>query len=75
MLDRSLNQRRIQIPGKHVRWNVTAQKMKFYIKDIFIKFDQIRRKLRTWGLQLNWKGTLLQLIRVPLIGELRLVES
>ena len=49
--------------------------MKFYIKDIFSKFDQIRRKLRTWGLQLNWKGTLLQLIRVPLIGELRLVES
>ena len=27
----------------------TAQKMKFSIKDFFIKYDQIRRKLRIWS--------------------------
>ena len=27
----------------------TAQKVKFYIKDFFIKFDQIRSKLRIWS--------------------------
>ena len=27
----------------------TAQKMKFYIKDFFSKFDPIRRKLRIWS--------------------------
>ena len=27
----------------------TAQKMKFYINDFFIKCDQIRRKLRIWS--------------------------
>ena len=27
----------------------TAQKMKFYIKDLFSKFDQIRKKLRLWS--------------------------
>ena len=28
---------------------VTAQKMKFSIKDFFINCDQIRRKLRIWS--------------------------
>ena len=28
---------------------VTAQKMKFSIKDLFSKCDQIRRKLRIWS--------------------------
>ena len=28
---------------------VTAQKMKFSIKDFFSKFDQIRGKLRIWS--------------------------
>ena len=27
---------------------ITAQKMKFFIKDFFSKCDQIRRKLRIW---------------------------
>ena len=27
----------------------TAQKMKFSIKDFFIKYDQIRRKLQIWS--------------------------
>ena len=26
--------------------DITAQKMKFFIKDFFSKYDQIRRKLR-----------------------------
>ena len=29
--------------------NITAQKMKFYIKDFFSKCDQIRRELRIWS--------------------------
>ena len=29
--------------------NITAQKMKFSIKDFFSKCDQIRRKLRIWS--------------------------
>ena len=33
--------------------NFTAQKMKFSIKDIFIKCDQIRRKLLIWSHLLN----------------------
>ena len=28
---------------------ITAQKMKFSIKDFFSKFDQTRRKLRIWS--------------------------
>ena len=28
---------------------ITAQKMKFSIKDLFSKCDQIRRKLRVWS--------------------------
>ena len=28
---------------------ITAQKMKFFIKDFFSKCDQIRRKLRIWS--------------------------
>ena len=31
-----------------VFYTITAQKMKFSIKDIFSKCDQIRRKLRIW---------------------------
>ena len=27
----------------------TAQKMKFFFKDFFSKYDQIRRKLRIWS--------------------------
>ena len=30
-------------------WFLTAQKMKFSIKDFFIKYDQIHRKLRIWS--------------------------
>ena len=30
-----------------IGWN-TLQKMKFFIKDFFSKYDQIRRKLRIW---------------------------
>ena len=33
-------------------WN-TTQKMKLFIKDFFIKFDQIHRKLWTWSHLLN----------------------
>ena len=29
--------------------NTTAQKMKFSIKDLFSKCDQIRKKLRLWS--------------------------
>ena len=29
--------------------SITAQKMKFFIKDFFSKCDQIRRKLRIWS--------------------------
>ena len=30
-------------------WEPSAQKMKFFIKDFFSKYDQIRRKLRIWS--------------------------
>ena len=30
-------------------FSVTAQKMKFFIKDFFGKCDKIRRKLRIWS--------------------------
>ena len=30
-------------------WRDTAQKMKFSIKDLFSKCDQIRRKLQIWS--------------------------
>ena len=44
------------IPTPH-RWRKqltnTAQKMKFSIKDLFSKCDQIRRKLRIWLHLLN----------------------
>ena len=33
--------------------NNTAQKMKFSIKDLFSKCDEIRRKLRIWSHLLN----------------------
>ena len=38
-----------------LRW-ITAQEMKFSIKDLFSKCDQIRRKLRIWShlLQKSW---------------------
>ena len=32
-----------------VRTHVTAQKVKFFIKDFFSKCDQILRKLRIWS--------------------------
>ena len=34
---------------KKLRKNITAQKMKFSIKDFFSKCDQIRRKLQIWS--------------------------
>ena len=39
------------IPFKEYYWSVivTAQKMKFTVKDFFSKCDQIRRKLRIWS--------------------------
>ena len=31
------------------RFNITAQKMKFFVKDFFSKCDQMRRKLQIWS--------------------------
>ena len=44
----------IKAPVKHLWWSfstkmVNAQNMKFSIKDLFSKCDQIRRKLRIWS--------------------------
>ena len=35
--------------GNNLPLKITAQKMKFSIKDFFNKCDQIRRKLRIWS--------------------------
>ena len=34
---------------KYFDWSITAQKMKFFIKDFFSKCDQICRKLWIWS--------------------------
>ena len=45
----SLNQVKELLREKNFIVKLTAQKMKFSIKDFFSKCDQIRRKLRIWS--------------------------
>ena len=49
----------------------TAQKMKFFIKNLFSKCDQIRRKLRIWS-QLLKKSLMENFIFYPVKGKLPL---
>ena len=39
----------LSIMSRKEKTNITAQKMKFSVKDFFSKCDQIRRKLRIWS--------------------------
>ena len=39
----------MKLAHQHQQFPHTAQKMKFFIKDFFSKFDQIRMKLRIWS--------------------------
>ena len=52
---------------------LTAQKMKFFIKDFFSKCEQIRRKLRIWSHLL--KKSLMENLIFGAVGGSRMVKK